>query len=245
MKNTLFASISALCLSVSPLALTGAAAADLSEADVKKLALEAILENPEIIMQAVEILQAREAAEQAAQTELTLSAQRNLLENDPNAFVLGNPDGDVTVVEFFDYNCGYCKRAMPEVKALLASDPNVRLVMREWPILSEGSMFASRAALASREQGRYEDFHWALMEQRGRIEEAVVMRIAQDLGLDIQKLVVDMESEAVQDHLQTSTALTQSLGFGGTPSFVIGNELVPGMVDADEMKRLVALSRDG
>lgn len=120
-----------------------ASAGELSEARIKELVYEAIRENPDIIMEAVAILQQREDEAQASATQSILSDQRAALERDPNAPVLGNPDGDVTVVEFFDYNCPYCKRAMTEVQALLEADADVRLVYREWPVLGEGSVFAS------------------------------------------------------------------------------------------------------
>lgn len=160
-----------------------AAQADtLSEDRVKELVLEAIRENPEIVLEAVQIIEQREQQRQAAAAASVLSDNRDVLENDPNAPVLGNPDGDVTVVEFFDYNCPYCRRVKPEIEALLAEDPNVKLVYREWPILGEGSVFAARAALAAREQGKYEEFHWALMGMQGRAEEASVIRVAEEVG---------------------------------------------------------------
>lgn len=216
---------------------------NLTEADIKRLALEAILENPQIVMDAVAILQQREEEAAAAARAATLSNQRQLLERDPNAPVIGNPDGDVTVVEFFDYNCPYCKRAAPEIEALIAADKNVRIVYREWPILSEGSVFAARAALAARNQGKYEEFHWALMDLEGRAEEASVLRVARGLGLDIDQLRVDMESQAVNDHIQTSMNLAKMLNFNGTPSFVIGEATVPGFVPFDELSRLVGEAR--
>ena len=216
----------------------------LSEDRVKELVYEAIRENPSIIMEAVEILRARDAEAQAAAQSDVLSNNRQLLENDPNAPVLGNPDGDVTVVEFFDYNCPYCRRAKPAIQELLAFDPNVRLVYREWPILGDGSVFAAKAALASRNQGKYEEFHWAMMGMTGRAEEASVLRIAKEIGLDIEQLQADMESAEIEEHIQTSMRLTQSLGFSGTPSFVIGNNLVPGLVESAELIRLVEETRD-
>lgn len=158
--------------------------------------------------------------------------------------MLGNPDGDVTVVEFFDYNCPYCRRAKPAIQELLAFDPNVRLVYREWPILGDGSVFAAKAALASRNQGKYEEFHWAMMGMTGRAEEASVLRIAKEIGLDIEQLQADMESAEIEEHIQTSMRLTQSLGFSGTPSFVIGNNLVPGLVESAELIRLVEETRE-
>ena len=116
----------------------------LSEDRVKELVLEAIRENPEIVLEAVQIIERREQERQAAAAASVLSENRDFLENDPNAPVLGNPEGDVTVVEFFDYNCPYCRRVKPHIEALLDEDPNVKLVYREWPILGDGSVFATR-----------------------------------------------------------------------------------------------------
>ncbi len=220
------------------------AAGDLSEADIKRLALEAILENPDIIMQAVAILRERDAAEAASATAETLSSQRELLERDPNAPVIGNPEGDVTIVEFFDYNCPYCKRVAPEVAALLDEDTNVRVVYREWPILSPGSVVAARAALASRTQGKYAEFHEALMELRGRADEASVMQVAKKIGLNIDQLKADMQAPEIDEHLQTTVALAKQLGFNGTPSFVIGDSMAPGFIELDQLKQMVAGARD-
>ena len=164
----LFNGIFALVISLA--APIGAWADGLDEDRVKELVLETIRENPGIVMEAVAILEQQQAAAADVARADVLTNQRNLLELDPNAPVLGNLDGDVTVVEFFDYNCPYCRRAMDVVQGLLDEDPDVRLVYREWPILGEGSVFAAKAALAAREQGKYEAFHWALMSMNGRAE---------------------------------------------------------------------------
>ena len=219
-------------------------AQDLSDERIKELALQAIRENPQIIMEAVQILEAEQAAAQSLAQADVLNNQRQLLERDPNAPVLGNPDGDVTVVEFFDYNCPYCRRAMAEVQGLLDGDNNVRLVYREWPILGDGSVFAAKAALAAREQDKYEEFHWALMGMQERAEETSVMRIAEEIGLDIERLRADMDAPEIQEHIDTSMGLTQALGFNGTPSFVIGNNLVPGFVKEEQLRTLVEEVRE-
>ena len=219
-------------------------AQDLSDERIKELALQAIRENPQIIMEAVQILEAEQAAAQSLAQADVLNNQRQLLERDPNAPVLGNPDGDVTVVEFFDYNCPYCRRAMAEVQGLLDGDNNVRLVYREWPILGDGSVFAAKAALAAREQDKYEEFHWALMGMQERAEETSVMRIAEEIGLDIERLRADMDAPEIQEHIDTSMGLTQALGFNGTPSFVIGNNLVPGFVEEEQLRTLVEEVRE-
>lgn len=215
----------------------------LSEDRVKELVLEAIRENPEIVLEAVQIIERREQERQAAAAASVLSENRDLLENDPNAPVLGNPEGDVTVVEFFDYNCPYCRRVKPHIEALLDEDPNVKLVYREWPILGDGSVFAARAALAAREQGKYEEFHWALMGMQGRAEEASVIQVAQEIGLDVAQLRRDMQAPEIDAHIAASMEMSRALGFNGTPSFVIGDALVPGVIEADQMIRLTQEAR--
>lgn len=231
-----------LATAMAALPLT-ATAQDMTEAQVKQLALEAILENPEIIMEALGILeQQRNAAQVAAQAE-ALEQQRAFLEADPNAPSMGAEQASATIVEFFDYNCPYCKRAANDVKALLAIDDDVRVIYREWPILGEGSVFASRAALAARSQGKYDEMHWALMEMRGRAEEASVLAAARNIGLDIDQLLTDMQSDAVTAHIDASRGLAQSLGFTGTPAFVIGDALVPGAVPLSDLETLIAQAR--
>ena len=220
-----------------------AAAVELTEDRIKELVLEAIRENPGIVFEAAQLFEEQQQANQALVAAQVLATEREALERDPNAPVLGNPDGDVTVVEFFDYNCPYCRRVKPHMEALLAADPNVRVVYREWPILGEGSVFAARAALASRNQGKYEEFHWAMMELSGRAEEASVMRAAEDIGLDVVQLRRDMNAPEIDEHIATSMRLSRAMGFSGTPSFVIGDSLAPGLIDADQMISLVNQAR--
>jgi protein-disulfide isomerase len=216
-----------------------ATAQQITDEQVKQLALEAILENPQIIMQAVAILEQRDR-ERAASGANTVRLQ---LEQDSNSPNLGNPDGDVTVIEFFDYNCPYCRSAGRTVQELLAADANVRVIYREWPILGEDSVFASRAALAARTQGKYEEFHWALMNGEGRASEASILKLARDLGLDVAKLQADMTSPAVEAHIAQSSALASMLGFTGTPAFIVGDRTAPGMLSTDEMTTMVAEAR--
>ncbi|APZ50975.1 protein-disulfide isomerase (plasmid) [Salipiger abyssi] len=215
----------------------------MDEDRIKELMLEAIRENPGIVFEAAQLFEQQQQALQAQAAAQVLDTEKATLENDPNAPVLGNPDGDVTVVEFFDYNCPYCRRVKPEMEALLAADPNVRVVYREWPILGDGSVFAARAALASRNQGKYEEFHWAMMQLKERAEEASILRTAEDIGLDVAQLRRDMNGPEIEEHIQTSMRLAQSLGFSGTPSFVIGDSLAPGLIQADQMIELVDQAR--
>ncbi|MFG6581100.1 DsbA family protein [Sulfitobacter sp. 1A13191] len=221
-----------------------AAIADgMDEDRIKEPVLEAIRENPGIVFEAAQLFEQQQQALQAQAAAQVFDTEKATLENDPNAPVLGNPDGDVTVVEFFDYNCPYCRRVKPEMEALLAADPNVRVVYREWPILGDGSVFAARAALASRNQGKYEEFHWAMMQLKERAEEASILRTAEDIGLDVAQLRRDMNGPEIEEHIQTSMRLAQSLGFSGTPSFVIGDSLAPGLIQADQMIELVDQAR--
>ncbi|APX88436.1 hypothetical protein BV394_00725 [Brevirhabdus pacifica] len=230
---------------MTPVALS---AQEMDEAKVKSLVYEAIRENPEIVMEAVAILQKREndaasAAEQNQQS--ALESQRELIERDPNAPVVGNPDGDVTVVEFFDYNCPYCKKAAGEVKKLIEKDTNVRVVYREWPVLGEGSVYAARAALAARKQDKYEEFHHAMMNLSGRANEESVTKVAKEIGLDLEQMKADMQDPEVDEHIATSMSLTQALGFRGTPSFVIGDALIPGLIELDQLEIYVDDAREG
>lgn len=234
-----FAAIALIAATAVPLS-----AQTLTEADVRRLVLETILENPEIVMEAVAILQAREQEEQAASAAAAMSENEELLMNDPLAEVFGNPDGDVTMVEFFDYNCGYCRDSSPTVAALLASDPNLRIVMREFPILGEGSVEAARAALAARKQNGYEAFHWALMEMKGQAQLASVLKLAREQGLDVDRLQADMEAPEIDAHIANSMSLAQALGINGTPSFVVGNTLVPGALPLEQLQELIAQERE-
>ena len=238
MRLSILAAVAALTLTAP------VSAQDLSEADVKKLVLETILENPEIVMQAIDILRAKDDQDKEGAQQQAYLDNEELLKNDPNAPVLGNPDGDVTIVEFFDYNCGYCKRAMVVMQAVLKTDKKLRVVYREFPILSEGSVFAARAALASRAQGRYEEFHWALMSAQ-TADETSVMKIAEQIGLDVAKLRVDMDAPEVAEHIQTSRDVANAMQFTGTPSFIIGDEIVGGYIPQDVMEEVIADARKG
>lgn len=217
---------------------------DAEQARIKELALQAILEQPEILQEAIAILRARDERAKASAVSETIAARRAELERDPNASVLGAPDGDATVVEFFDYNCPYCKQAAEDLKPLIEKDGGVRLVMCEWPILSEGSRFAARAALAARNQDKYEELHWALMSLP-RVDERTTMWAAERLGLDLDRLRADMEAPEVSEHIALSMALARELGITGTPSFVIGDALAPGLIPRARLEALIEAARNG
>ena len=159
--------------------------------------------------------------------------------------VSGNPKGDVTLVEFFDYQCGYCKQSLKPVRDLLETDRQLRVVWKEFPILGPVSRFAARVAMASKKQGRYLEFHGAVMGSRGKLTEDRVMAIAGSVGLDIQRLRRDMEDPAIENYLDETIRLARVLGIRGTPAFVIGDTLVPGVVGGARLKEFIAKARSG
>lgn len=168
---------------------------------------------------------------------------RQALERDPNAPVLGNPQGDITLTEFFDYNCTFCRKMVPTVQKVISADPKLRVVYREWPIFGEGSEFAARASLASLDQGKYWAFHAALMGMKDRAAEASVMRVARQVGLDEARLRRDMEAERVSEHIARSFQLAEHMGLMGTPTFIAGDEAAFGELKLDELQEMIARAR--
>ena len=168
---------------------------------------------------------------------------REALERDRNAIVLGNPDGNVTLTEFFDYNCPFCKKLVPAVQRLIGADPQLRVVFREWPVFGEGSDFAARAALAAREQGKYWQVHAGLMAIKVRAAEPSVMRVVRRLGLDEAKLRAAMYSDPVEDHIARSFMLAEHMSLIGTPTLIAGDEAVFGDQSLDDLTALVARAR--
>ena len=206
---------------------------------LEKKVLEIIRNNPEIIMEAIKILQAREAQFKQEQVDQNIKTSKQWLKDDKNAPVLGNPNGEITIVEFFDYNCGYCRRAFKTIMSLIEDNNSIKVVMRELPILGDASVFTAKASLAAQNQKKYKEFHIALMDNRGRNTEKSVLKIAKQIGLNIDQLKLDMNSSFVLTHIEESKKLSQSLGINGTPAFVFGNEIVPGALDLQTMKDLV------
>jgi protein-disulfide isomerase len=204
-----------------------------------------LLKNPEVVMEALQILQARPPAAEAENLKRTIAERGEEILNDPATPVGGNPAGDVTLVEFFDYNCPYCRKVAPTMVDLEQSDPDLRLVYKEFPILGPGSQFAARAALASQRQGKYVPFHNALMQATEQVTEETVMRIAREVGLDTEQLRADMQDPAIQEAIGRTLQLANALGITGTPSFIIDEEVVPGAVDLRTLQSLIARARRG
>jgi protein-disulfide isomerase len=202
-----------------------------------------LLTHPEVIMEAVATLERRNTAARAQQGRAAIRANRAALHAPGALPVAGNAQGDVTVVEFFDYRCPYCRQAYVQVKALLAADPGVRLVFKEFPVLGPASVVAAKAAIAAGMQGKYIAFHEALMAYRGNLDQAAVMTVAASVGLNTARLTADMKQAVINTTISGSHALARKIGINGTPAFVIGDELVPGYISLDELKRLVAKAR--
>lgn len=204
-----------------------------------------LVKNPDVIfMDALEIFQANEPVYTARRfAKLLDTGLRDPLYNSASDPAMGNADGDVVLVEFFDYNCGYCKRAAPELFDLVQKDGNVKLVMKEFPILSASSQTAAKAALASQKQGLYSEYHTAMIKYQGRVTDEVVFQVAEGVGLDIATLKSDMESSFVQEKLAQNAVLADQLGVNGTPAFMVGNTMLPGAVPAAQIQSAIALAR--
>ena len=241
--------LSAAAIVAGALAAAVPAAAEPFTAE-QKTALEAlvreyILRHPEVILESVAGMEARQKAEKDKAAEAALVEHRQALERSPGDPVLGNPDGDVTIVEFFDYQCGYCKTMTAPLMELVRGDGRIRLVLKEFPILGPESVVAARASLAAARQGQYEPFHMTLMGLRGRLNEGAIWQAATEAGLDLDRLRKDMADPEVTAVIDANYQLAQTLGIEGTPAFAIGRALVPGAAPKEHLASLVQKARQG
>jgi len=202
-----------------------------------------LLENPELLREVIQALEAKEQEAGAAAMTDTIRERGEALYRGEHDLVAGNPDGSVTMVEFFDYNCGYCKRAMSDVLALIESDDDLRVVFKEWPILGEGSRFAARAALASRKQGKYWEFHQALMATRS-VDETTTLEVAERIGLDVDQLKADMEAPEVAAVIEGNMQLASAFGIQGTPAFFVDDQMIPGAVGHEALAQVIGEVRE-
>lgn len=211
--------------------------------DVRKIVEETIKEKPELIIQSLTALREREQAKMLAEQGKNLKEVLPKLLSSDGLTVLGNPKGDVTVVEFFDYNCGYCKRILPVLQEILKTDKNVRWVLVDLPILSEASKFAAKAALAAEKQGKFLDFHLELLGFKGQLDEAKVLEIAKDAKLDVEKLKKDITSPAFEKQIADNSAAARAIGVNGTPAFVVGDQFAPGAIGLEALQELITKAR--
>ncbi len=223
----------------------GAQMTDAQKAETEQLVRDYILANPEIIEQALIALEEqRRVEEKAKQTEAIASLSETIF-NSPHQAVVGNPDGTVTMVEFFDYNCGYCKRAFNDMQALVETNPDLRVVLKEFPILSEGSMEAARisVAVSKLNPDRYADFHRELLLRGGAANRDKAISIAAEFGLDTAALETEAAKPEIIENFREVRSLAESLGITGTPSYVIGKEAVFGAIGYDRLLERIAEAR--
>lgn len=198
--------------------------------EIRKIVRDYLMQHPEVIVEAIQEMRRRDEAARLKATVRAIEDNRDALLRNAADPVGGDRSGTATVVEFFDYNCGWCKRAYPHLLAAVKADGDARIVFKEYPILSPSSRFAARAALAAARQGRYREMHDRLMRHRGALDETRIMAIAAQIGLDIPRLETDMAAPETEAAIEANLALAARLGIRGTPAFVIGDKVFPGMM---------------
>lgn len=203
-------------------------AGGMAKEDIEKIVREYLLSNPELMLEVQTALEIKLEKEQAEKIKTAITENAKDIYRHPDAPVGGNPDGDITVVEFFDYNCGYCKRGFADVAKLIENDPKVRVVLKEYPILSADSEKAAKVALAAKLQGKYWQVHQALLTSRGRATEKSALAAAEKAGVDMTKLKVDLESDAINNEIQRVKDLAKNMGINGTPHFLVGDQSIGG-----------------
>ena len=200
--------------------------------------------NPEVIMQSVNQFDARQRANEETEAQKVVQARAGEIFRDTASPTSGNPNGDVSLVEFFDYNCPYCRAMAPVMTKAEEDDPQLRVVYKEFPILGPNSTFAAKAALAALRQGKYVAFHRALYQVRGSVDPNKAMEVAATLGLDVARLKSDMEDPAIQAAIDKNLALAQALRINGTPGFVIGDQILRGATDLKTLQAWIRTARE-
>jgi protein-disulfide isomerase len=212
---------------------------------VQKIVSDYLRQHPEVIIDAIKAYQAKKDADQQAEAKKNIVALKDDIYKDPTSPVGGNPQGDVAIVEFFDYRCPYCKAVAPDLDKALAQDGKVKLVYKEFPILGPVSITASKAALAAQMQGKYVPFHQKLISYKGNLDDQTIYKLAEDVGLDVAKLKADMAKPEIQAIIDKNAKLADKLNVQGTPGFVVGQELIPGAASVDELTAAIKRARAG
>jgi protein-disulfide isomerase len=218
--------------------------------EIERIIKEYLLSHPELLQDVMGELDKRQAVAEAEKHRATVKEHSAAIFSSPRQVTLGNPQGDVTVVEFFDYNCGYCKRAMNDMLELLKSDGKLKFVLKEFPVLGEGSTQAAQVAAAVRMQDKtggkkYLEFHQKLLAGRGQVDKARALAVAKEIGLDVARIEKDMAGDEVKATLEESFKLAEALGLNGTPSYVVGADVVIGAVGVNTLKDKVNAARCG
>jgi len=245
-RPALFASLLAVTMLLAPAASAQSFSDDQRQA-IEGIIKDYLLKHPEVLQDAMAALEKKQQEADAEKARSTIKNNNATLFNSPHQVVLGNPQGNTTVVEFFDYNCGYCKRALPDMLTLLKTDSNIKFVLKEFPVLGEGSVEAAHVAVAARMQDptgkKYLEFHQKLLGGRGPADKAHALAAAKDVGFDMARIEKDMNSDEVKTTIDEDMKLADALGVNGTPSYVVGAELVVGAVGLDSLKDKIAAAR--
>jgi len=247
MKTLIGVSAAALVMLALPVTAQEFSAPQKSE--IERIIKDYIVSHPEVLQEAIAELDKRQAAADLEKAKTAVADNAETLFNSNRHVVLGNPKGDVTLVEFFDYNCGFCKRALPDMLELLKDDPRLKIILKEFPVLGPGSVEAAKVAVAVRMQDKtgkkYLDFHQKLLGGRGQADKAHALAVAKEVGMDMKRIDADMASEEVKVSLDESLKLAETLGLNGTPSYIIGTDVVVGAVGLDALRTKVSTARCG
>jgi protein-disulfide isomerase len=239
----------ALALAIAPQSASAQAFSDGQRGEIETIVKNYLVNHPEVLEEAMAELSKRQAAAETQKHEASIVENSDTIFNSPHGVTLGNKDGDVTFVEFFDYNCGYCKRAMADMLDLMKTDPKLKVVLKEFPVLSEGSVEAARVAVAVRMQDpdgkKYLDFHQKLLGGRGPADKARALAAAKDAGLDVARIEKDMASPEVRTTIEENFKLAEAMGMNGTPSYVIGKQVVVGAIGLEGLKEKIGVARCG
>src|SRR3954454_22013133 len=246
---TRLALAAAFMLSAGVIAGHAQSISDTQRGEIEKIVRDYLVNHPEVLQEAIAALEKKQAAEEAEKHEVAVKDNAEALFNSPRQVTVGNLQGDVTFVEFFDYNCGYCKKAMADMFDLMKADPKLKVVLKEFPVLGPGSVEAAQVAVAVRMQDptgkKYLDFHQKLLNGRGQVDKARAMAAAKDAGVDIAKLEKDLTSPEIRATLEENFKLAEAMGMNGTPSYVIGKQVVVGAVGVDTLREKIGVARCG
>ena len=220
---------------------------DSQRQEIENIIKDYLIKHPEVMQDVMAAMDKKQQEADAEKARTTIKQNNATLFNSSHQVVLGNPHGNVAMVEFFDYNCAYCKRALPDMLTLLKTDPNLKFVLKEFPVLGEGSVEAAHVAVAARMQDttgtKYIEFHQKLLGGRGPADKAHALAVAKEVGFDMARIQKDMDSDEVKATIDEDMKLADQLGVSGTPSYVVGDELVVGAVGLDALKEKINAER--
>src|SRR5580704_6631312 len=241
LKSIAYAAATAMVLSLPAAVPAGAQSfSDPQRGEIEKIIKEYIVSHPEVLQEAMAELEKRQAAAEAEKSKTTIKNNAQTIFSSARQVTLGNPQGDVTLVEFFDYNCGYCKRALSDMMDLMKTDSKLKVVLKEFPVLGPGSEEAARVAVAVRMQDptgkKYLEFHQKLLGGRGPADKAHALAVAKDVGFDMPRIEKDMAGDEAKKTIDENMKLADALGVNGTPSYVVGGDLVIGAVGLNDLK---------